>query len=178
MSSGPSGPATPVGTLEADVVDALLRVNATVATAESLTGGLVAAALTSVAGASSVVRGGVVAYATDLKGTLAGVPVEVLERDGPVAASTAGQMAEGVRRRCAATYGVATTGVAGPDGQDGRPPGTLHVAVAGPTGIEVESFSGLTGDRAAMRDTAVRYALELLIKAIRGGRESSASGTR
>jgi nicotinamide-nucleotide amidase len=156
----------------AGVVAALARLGATVATAESLTGGLVAAALTDVPGASAVVRGGVVAYATDLKTGLAGVPAEILRRDGPVAASTAAAMAEGVRHRCSATYGVATTGVAGPDPQDGHPPGTLHVAVAGPRGTRAASFSALEGDRAAVRVAAVRRALDLLAEVIESGRES------
>src|SRR5512145_2743384 len=123
----------------AEIIAALVRAGATVATAESLTGGLVSAALTSVPGASAAVRGGVVAYATDLKHELAGVPADTLRRDGPVAARTASAMATGVRRKCAATYGVATTGVAGPDAQDGHPPGTVHVAVAGPDGVRIES---------------------------------------
>jgi nicotinamide-nucleotide amidase len=178
VNGGRPDPATSPIAVETAAVDALRRAGATVATAESLTGGLVAAALTAVPGASSVVRGGVVVYATDLKATLAGVPTDVLEQDGPVAASTVGEMAEGIRKRCAATYGVATTGVAGPDRQDGHPPGTFHVAVAGPGGVRVQSFSGLAGDRAEIRGEAVRRALDLLIVALDGGRESAAAGTR
>lgn len=154
------------------VVNALERVGATVAAAESLTGGLVTAALTAVPGASAVVRGGMVVYATDLKTSLGGVPVDVLDRDGPVAASTAAAMAAGARDRCRATYGVATTGVAGPDPQDGRPPGTLHVAVAGPDGTRVASVTGLRGGREAIRQQAVRHALDLLLAAVNDGRES------
>lgn len=144
------------------VVRELSRTGATVATAESLTGGLVAAALTAVPGASAAVRGGVVAYATDLKTSLAGVPAEVLERHGPVSAATATAMANGVRRLCGATYGVATTGVAGPNRQDGHPPGTVYVAVAGPLGEATDAPGGLQGDRGAIRDGAVRCALGLL----------------
>lgn len=162
----------------AEIIATLVRAGATVATAESLTGGLVAAALTSVPGASAAVRGGVVAYATDLKHELAGAPADVLSRDGPVAATTAGAMAAGVRRRCAATYGVATTGVAGPDAQDGHPPGTLHVAVAGPDGVRVESVTGLQGDRAAVREVAVQHALDLLAQAIIETRESPSDSGR
>jgi nicotinamide-nucleotide amidase len=160
------------------VIEALARTGATVATAESLTGGLVAAALTAVPGASVVVRGGVVVYATDLKHELAGVPEEMLLRDGPVAASTAAAMAVGVQRKCAATYGVATTGVAGPDPQDGHPPGTLYVAVAGPAGTRVESVTELCGDRAAIRDAAVQRALDLLAVAVAEARESPSGSGR
>ncbi len=162
----------------ADVVEALTSARATVATAESLTGGLVAAALTAVPGASAVVRGGVVAYATDLKHELAGVPEETLARDGPVAASTAAAMAAGVQRRCAATYGVATTGVAGPDPQDDHPPGTLHVAVAGPAGTRVESVTALAGDRSAIRKAAVQRALDLLAATVAEARESQPHSQR
>lgn len=156
----------------ADIIESLARAGATVATAESLTGGLVAAALTAIPGASVVVRGGVVAYASDLKQELAGVPADILRRDGPVAASTAGAMAAGVRRRCGATYGVATTGVAGPDPQDGHPPGTLHVAVAGPEGTRIKSVTELRGDRSAIRAAAVQHALDLLAAAVADARES------
>jgi nicotinamide-nucleotide amidase len=159
-------------------VAALQRSGGTVATAESITGGLVAAALTAVPGASAVVRGGLIVYATDLKGTLAGVPTTVLERDGPVAASTAMAMAAGARDRCQAGYGVATTGVAGPEPQDGHAPGTLHVAVAGPSGTRAESFSGLGGDRAALRESAVRHALDLLLAVVAEAGESSDSAER
>lgn len=106
----------------------------TVATAESLTGGLLGAALTSVPGASAVFLGGVISYATVAKSELAQVPGETLRRNGPVAADTAVAMAAGVRRMLGATAGVATTGVAGPDDQDGHPPGTVYVAVVMPAG--------------------------------------------
>lgn len=148
----------------ADVVTALRRAGATVATAESLTGGLVAAELTSVPGASSVFRGGVVAYATELKATLAGVPQDVLDHHGPVAAATAEAMARGVRVACGATYGIATTGVAGPDPQDGHPPGTVYVAVASPDGARVRSAAPScdVGDRVAVRRLAVDMVLALI----------------
>lgn len=162
----------------AEIIEALTRTGGTVATAESLTGGLLAAALTAVPGASAVVRGGVVAYATELKHELAGVPAEILDRDGPVAASTVEAMAVGIRRKCGATYGVATTGVAGPDPQDGHPPGTMHVAVAGPAGTRVESVTGLPGDRAVIRDESVRRALDLLATVAAEVRESQPDSGR
>ncbi|WP_205629569.1 CinA family protein [Jiangella muralis] len=149
----------------ASVVARLVARGLTVAAAESLTGGLVCAALTSVPGSSAVVRGGVVVYATSLKESLAGVPPAVLAADGPVAGSTAAAMAEGVRSRLGASVGVATTGVAGPDPQDGHPPGTVHVAVASDGGVRVRSFTGpsaLRGDRSAVRAATVAAVLELL----------------
>jgi nicotinamide-nucleotide amidase len=147
------------------VVGRLIARGTTVAAAESLTGGLVCAALTSVPGASAVVRGGVVVYATELKASLAGVPSSVLDADGPVAASTAAAMASGVRERLGAVVGLATTGVAGPDPQDGHPPGTVHVAAATADGVRVRSFTGasaLPGGREAVRAAAVEAVLALL----------------
>lgn len=147
------------------VVQGLIAAGRTVAAAESLTGGLVCAALTSVPGASAVVRGGVVVYATELKESLAGVPSAVLAADGPVAASTAAAMADGVRLRLGADIGLATTGVAGPDPADGHPPGTVHVAVATAGGVTVRSFAGpaiLAGDREAVRAATVAAVLALL----------------
>lgn len=161
-------------------VAALTFAGRTVATAESLTGGLLCAALTTVPGASKVVRGGVIVYATDLKATLAGVPAAVLDEHGPVAAATASALASGVRTRLAADFGVATTGVAGPESQDGHPPGTVFVAVAGPDEVRVRAFSDdgddvlLDGDREAIRTATVRAALELLTSGVEhlGGGES------
>jgi nicotinamide-nucleotide amidase len=137
----------------------------TVAFAESLTGGLVCAAVVSVPGASDVVRGAIVAYAGDLKVTLLGVDEQVLARDGTVAASTARAMARGVTDRLGATYGLATTGVAGPDPSEGKPPGTVHVAVAGPAGVRHRDLH-VIGDRQAVREAAVRAVLELLAEQV------------
>lgn len=137
----------------------------TIATAESLTGGLVCAALTAVPGASAVVIGGVVAYATAAKRSLLGVGEDIVAAHGPVAAETAVAMAGGVRDRQGADIGLATTGVAGPAGVDGHPAGTVHVAVAWHSGTEVRSFTGddrLPGDRAAVREATVGAALRLL----------------
>lgn len=133
----------------------------TVATAESLTGGLVSAALTGVPGASVVVRGGVVAYCTDVKASVLGVDADLLAREGAVDPSVAEQMAAGVRARLAADYGLATTGVAGPDPAEGKPVGRVFVAVAGPTTSRVRALE-LTGDRAAIRAQAVLAVLRLL----------------
>lgn len=150
------------------VVHALLRdAGATVAVAESLTGGLVGAALTAAAGSSTGFRGGVLSYATDLKASLAGVPEELLAEHGAVAAPTAAAMAEGVRDSLGATYGLALTGVAGPDGQEGKPPGTVHLAVAGPGATQVRSVR-LPGDRDRVRLLAVTGGLDLLRRVLQG----------
>ena len=137
----------------------------TVATAESLTGGLLAAALTGVPGSSAAFRGGVVAYATDLKSGLLGVPALLQAERGAVDADVVAAMAEGVRERCRSTYGLATTGVAGPDPQDDREPGTVYVALAGPGGPAVEALM-LPGDRSAVRTAAVTAALTLLAQRV------------
>ena len=132
----------------------------TLATAESLTGGLVGGALTDVPGVSAVYRGGVVVYATDLKAKLAGVSEDLLAAVGPVHPDTAAALATGVRERLDATYGLATTGVAGPDPQAGIEAGTVYVAAAGPSSVQVRKLQ-LTGDRAAVRRASVQAVLEL-----------------
>jgi nicotinamide-nucleotide amidase len=138
----------------------------TVAVAESLTGGLLCAALVDVPGASASVRGGVVAYATDLKDALLGVDAALLAERGAVDPDVARQMAEGVRVRLGADVGLATTGVAGPDPQDGHPPGTVHVAVATDGGVTVRSMQ-LTGDRSTVRAGTVDAVLRLALEVIR-----------
>ena len=150
-----------VGELAAGLHERLAARNATVASAESLTGGLLGATLTETPGASRTYRGGVVAYATDLKEMLLGVPGPLLAAEGAVAAQVAAAMAGGVRDRLLATYGVALTGVAGPDPQDGKEPGTVFVAVAGPDEGQVREVI-LSGDRPTIRSAAVVAALELL----------------
>ena len=139
----------------------------TLAVAESLTGGKVADALVGVPGASSCLRGAVVAYATDLKTDLLDVPAELLERHGPVHPDVARAMARGVRARLGADYGVATTGVAGPESQDGVPPGTFHVAVAGPALDDVVSVTDGPPGRAAVRQAATDAALDLALGVVR-----------
>jgi nicotinamide-nucleotide amidase len=132
------------------VLEALARRGETLATAESLTGGLLAARLTDVPGASRSFVGGVVSYATRVKVAVLDVPTAVVESFGVVSGECACAMAQGVRNRLDATWGLATTGVAGPDEQDGHPVGTVWVAVAGPSGAEAGRLS-LAGDRLAIR---------------------------
>ncbi|MEU4442144.1 CinA family protein [Actinosynnema sp. NPDC050801] len=144
-----------------DVVRALRERGETVATAESLTAGLVTAELTSVPGSSAVVRGGLVVYATDLKHTLAGVDAALLAEHGAVHPEVARQLAVGARERCGATWGLGLTGVAGPDPQDGVPPGTVHLGLSGPSGSLVRSLT-LGGDRDQVRTSSTTAVLNLL----------------
>lgn len=142
------------------LLTAALRARLTVAVAESLTGGRVAAALTAVPGASTVLRGSVTAYATDLKASLLGVDAGLLDRVGAVDGEVARQMALGVRRVCGADVGVATTGVAGPSEQDGKPVGTVYVAVVGPDpDLALVAPARFAGDRAEVQAAATRLAL-------------------
>jgi nicotinamide-nucleotide amidase len=122
-------------------------------------------ALTSMPGSSATFRGGLIVYATDLKEALAGVPGPLLAAEGAVSAEVAAALAAGARDRVGATYAVALTGVAGPDPQDGRPPGTVDVAVAGPAGGRVRELQ-LPGDRAAVRAAAVDGARVMLREAL------------
>ena len=144
------------------VIDALRGTGQTVATAESLTGGLLCATLVDVPGASDVLRGGVVAYLAETKSDVLGVDAALVERVGTVHADVAAAMAEGAIRVMNSTWGVATTGVAGPEPSEGKPVGTVHVAVAGPGGVETRDLS-LHGDRRLIREQAVDAALSLLI---------------
>jgi nicotinamide-nucleotide amidase len=141
---------------------ALLARGETVAAAESLTAGLFCATLATVAGASGTLRGGVVVYATDLKTALAGVPADLLAVHGPVSRETAVALAEGVRERCGATWGIGLTGVAGPDPVDGHGPGRVYVGISDGRRTGVLDLD-LPGDRAAVRAGAVDAAMEGLL---------------
>ncbi|MBA0051910.1 CinA family protein [Streptomyces sp. AJS327] len=143
-------------------LDLLSARGETLAVAESLTGGLVAAELTGVPGASRAFRGSVTAYATDLKRDVLGVPGALLAERGAVDAEVARLLARGVRGVLGADWGLATTGVAGPEPQDGQPVGTVYVAVAGPRETVTAVRLRLEGDRAAVRGASVRAVLELL----------------
>ncbi|MEB8336495.1 CinA family protein [Streptomyces endophyticus] len=147
----------------------------TLAVAESLTGGLVAAELVAVPGASKAFRGSVTAYATELKHQLLGVDADLLAGHGPVHPEVALAMAAGVREALGADWGVATTGVAGPEPQDGQPVGTVYVAVVGPGADHSEGvadFAGshkvaalrLNGGRTEIRRESVRSVLGLLVE--------------
>jgi len=138
-----------------------------VATAESCTGGLIAGAMTEIAGSSDVVEGGFVTYSNTAKTELVGVPPELFEQVGAVSAEVARAMAEGALARLpAAELAVSATGIAGPGGATpGKPVGLVHFGLArrnGPVASQAQIF---LGDRAAVRRAAVRYALSLLEEA-------------
>ncbi|MEU6293287.1 CinA family protein [Streptomyces sp. NPDC046988] len=159
----------------ADVVRLLTVRGETLAVAESLTGGMVASEITSVPGASKAFRGSVTAYATELKREILGVDAALLASRGAVDAQVAAQMAAGARKILGADWGIATTGVAGPDAQDGQPVGTVFVAVDGPSGADDGSACGgkvealrLNGDRAEIRMESVRSVLALLLRELAG----------
>lgn len=155
------------GAGQARQVHLLLRAGGhTVATAESLTGGRLAARFTLTPGASETYLGGVVAYATELKQTLLGVPDEVVAQYGVVSAECARAMAAGVRARTGATYGVATTGVAGPAEQEGKRAGTVFLGLAGPGLLEAVALE-LSGDRASITERTCDEALSALAGILR-----------
>ncbi|WP_110590336.1 CinA family protein [Microbacterium suaedae] len=160
-----------------ELLSELERRGWSVGAAESLTGGLVAASIVDVPGASAHMRGGIVAYDTRVKHTLLGVDTEVLAERGPVDPDVALQMARGVRRALAvdgsaADVGLATTGVAGPDPQGGAAVGTVCVAVSTPDADRVET-AVFEGDRGAIRGAAVGAVLDLALAVLRGSREAS-----
>jgi nicotinamide-nucleotide amidase len=150
----------------AEVVAALTARGQLLATAESLTGGLLGAAITAVPGASAAYVGGVVAYATPMKQRLAGVDAELLATQGPVSERTAMALAAGVRDATGADWAVATTGVAGPTSQDGHEPGEVWVGIVGP-GVAARAVRhDFAGDRAEVRAATVQAALALLAGAL------------
>ena len=144
----------------ARLVARLTERHETLACAESLTAGLVAATVADTPGASAVLLGGVVAYAAEVKTALLDVPAGLVERVGTVDPAVAVAMAEGVRRRLGATWGLSTTGVAGPGPSEGKPAGTVHVAVAGPSGTVTRALE-LNGTRAQIRAATVAAVLRL-----------------
>jgi PncC family amidohydrolase len=145
----------------------LATAGATLATAESLTGGRLAAAVTGVPGASAHFLGGFVTYATELKESLLGVPSALVDAYGVVSAECARAMATGCREATGATYSLATTGVAGPDPQEGKPLGTVFVGIAGPEGVTTLTME-LVGDRQQIQERACREALSALCGILRG----------
>jgi nicotinamide-nucleotide amidase len=139
------------------------------ATAESLTGGLLGAAITAVPGASAAYVGGAIAYATPMKHRLAGVDAELLATQGPVSERTAVALAAGIREATDADWAVATTGVAGPTSQDGHEPGEVWVGIVGPGVAATAVRYDFTGDRFAVRAATVQAALALLAGALAAG---------
>lgn len=152
--------------LAARIVEELTRRGERLAVAESLTGGLLTSAIVDVPGASAVLLGGVVAYASPLKVSVLGVDAQLVAERGVIDAEVARQMARGAATRLAvdgrpADYALATTGVAGPDPQDGHPAGTVWIGLATPAGERAHELAA-SGDRPAIRAAAVVAALELL----------------
>lgn len=143
------------------IVRTLRERGLTVATGESLTGGLVVAALVDVPGASAVVRGGTVAYLPDVKTAVLGVDADLIAREGTVHPDVAVQLARGAARVFGADLGIGTTGVAGPGPAEGKAAGTVFVAVVDATGVLVEELHA-AGDRDAVRHAAVAAALSVV----------------
>ena len=138
--------------------------NATVAVAESCTGGLLAERLTSISGSSRYFLGGAVVYSNALKTELAGVPAEMIDRHGAVSREVAAALAEGIRYRCESTLGVGITGIAGPNGgTPEKPVGLVFHAVSGSTGTEVVQRT-FPGDRKRIRRFASTMALDMVRK--------------
>lgn len=149
----------------AAVVTLARACNTTIATAESLTGGSLCAALAEVPGVSDVLRGGVVAYAVEVKHDVLGVDTDVLEEYGPVSREAAQQMATGVRAALGARLGVATTGAAGPEPHGGKPPGTVWVAVDFDGHVIAKKLE-IDGDRSEVTRAARTAAFACCVEAL------------
>lgn len=177
-------------TLAERLVSVLRSAGQTVAFCESLTAGLATATLADVPGASAVLRGGLITYATDLKAELAGVPPQLLAEHGPVSEPVAAAMAAGARTACGSDWAVALTGVAGPEGQDGHPVGEVWLGIAGPgwparalraeppgrmrpvfCPAERKPVPVIEGDRPAIRRASVDAAFRALIELMAPGEE-------
>lgn len=150
-----------------ELQDLLEEHEATVATAESLTGGQLAVKLTATPGSSQTFLGGVVSYATRVKVDVLGVPEAVVEKHGVVSAECAREMALGVRRVMRSEYALSTTGVAGPADQEGKPPGTVFFGLAGPQGARAFELD-LDGGREEIQEQTCREALSALCAMLRG----------
>lgn len=138
-----------------------------IATAESCTGGLIAAALTGIAGASNVFGYGFVSYANEAKAEMLGVPMEIIERYGAVSEPVVMTMADGARERADSDLAIAVTGIAGPDGgTPEKPVGTVWFALARREGSTRAMRMVFEGDRATVREATARYALEMLADAL------------
>jgi PncC family amidohydrolase len=143
----------------------LVRHGATLATAESLTGGALGDLISASPGASETYPGGVVSYATEVKTGVLGVRQATVDEYGVVSAECAREMAERVRALLGTDWGVSTTGVAGPTEQEGKPVGTVFVAVAGPDGVRHRQLD-LDGDRAEIRQRTCVSAAKLVLEAL------------
>ena len=149
------------------IVSYLLQMRGmTLAVAESCTGGLLAERITSLGGSSRYFLGGAVVYSNELKTQFANVPKALIDRHGAVSREVAAAMAEGIRRRCLASYGVGITGVAGPSGgSEQKPVGLVYIALAGEEGTQVVERN-FPGDRKRIRQFATQQALEMIRRAL------------
>jgi nicotinamide-nucleotide amidase len=148
--------------LEQIVANLLIENHATIAVAESCTGGLLAERLTSVAGSSAYFVGGAVVYSNELKTSMAGVPAELIEAKGAVSAEVAAALASGIRKRTGATLGLGVTGIAGPGGgTPEKPVGLVHLAIADERGAQ-EIAIQLPGDRERIRMFSTQRAMDLV----------------
>ncbi|MBT8160182.1 MULTISPECIES: CinA family protein [Arthrobacter] len=154
-----------IGEVAESAVVLAIKQGLTVATAESLTAGLVAATLADTPGASGMLQGGVVAYQNSVKSAVLGVPADLLDAVGSVDGGVAGAMADGARRACGADVGVSTTGVAGPLAHDGKPVGTVYIGIATADGSVAYAYS-FEGDRPGIRAQALSAALERLLECL------------
>jgi nicotinamide-nucleotide amidase len=153
----------------------LLRRGMTLGTAESLTGGALADLVSASPGASETYLGGVVSYATEVKVRVLGVRPETVEEHGVVSETCAVEMANGVRSVVGADWGVSTTGVAGPTTQEGKPVGTVFVAVVGPGGARSRELH-LEGDRAEIREQVCTAAARMVLEDVTGAGDAGDSG--
>ena len=154
--------------LEEHLVERLLQSGMSLAVAESCSGGALGRRITSVPGCSAVFRGGVIAYADEIKKKLLGVPEEILRAQGAVSAEVANLMAQGVRQLCQADLGLAITGIAGPGGATpGKPVGLVFLHLAGPQSGQAARFV-FPGDRAAVRERAVNTGLAMILRYLQG----------
>lgn len=153
------------GNLEDAVLDRLKARSETLAVAESMTGGLLASRLTAIPGASAAFLGGATVYSARAKTALLGLDGAVLETEGTVSEATSRRLAEAVRAELDTTWGLAVTGNAGPGAEGDAPVGTVHLALAGPGGTDVHSFS-VPGDRNEVQLRSAARALDLLRRAL------------
>ena len=154
------------------LVHLLAERNETVSTAESCTGGMISEAITSVPGSSAVFEFGACTYSERIKTLIVGVDPSVIAENGVVSTAVASAMADGVRRRSSSSYGISTTGIAGPSGGGALPVGTVCIAVSSENGT-VSGMYHFDGDREKVRDSASEKAMELLINYINNNKRES-----
>ncbi|KAI9159097.1 CinA-like protein [Paramyrothecium foliicola] len=163
VEDAPKNPET-MSNIVTEVIHLLKSAGQTLGIAESLTGGAMMKTITSVSGAGAVFRGGIVSYATPLKHTLLSVDRNLVDREGVIHADVAAQMAEGVRKATTidgvqTTWGIGTTGVAGPEPQDGKPAGIVFIGIASPKGSQAWGPFSFSGSRDQVREATISEAL-------------------